>query len=236
MSHCTRQTVTLLHKTTATAPQHSKLLPTAFSIQSATCTKNEYCKCHAGTWRSGGTAPTLMSSALGRGKCHLRAPGFFAPWETDLNTHWKRGQVCPKIMWALRKRNICHFHRKSKALYYGNSAYCTIWLSWSHCTIWLCWSHCTTRFNNVRTIQLIRDSHFGKRTWKFNNAKAKSLQRVTSPFPTTSNSPSRWSNLILSCHFFLVFQADVFQDGERKCCMRFYPHYKTITGFSISLS
>jgi len=48
---------------------------------------------------------TLMS-LLDRGKCHLHAPGFFAPWETALNTHWKRGWVCPKLMWAFWQREI----------------------------------------------------------------------------------------------------------------------------------
>jgi hypothetical protein len=194
-SHCTRQSLCC----TKPLPQRPNIqschpLPPAYNLL--------FVQAHGGVEVQ---LHTLMS-ALGRGKCHLHAPRFFAPWETDLNTHWKRGQVCPKIMWAFWGREISATSTKNLKHCIMETQHTVQYVSVGHTVQYdsvtlYNMTQLVTLYHSiqyVRTIRLIRDSHFGTRTWKkFNNAKAKSLKRVTNPFPTTSNSPNRL-NIILS--------------------------------------
>ena len=277
LSHSTFQRCRLSGSTsqspccTKSLPQHSTAPFKAVtpSPQHAICYL--YCTKHTSSTMQAhggveGQLHTLMST-LDRCKRHLHVPGFLAPWETALNTHWKRGWACPKLIWAFWGREIsvtsttnvkhCTIEMQYTVKYdsvghtvqYDSVGHSVQYDSVGHTVQYDYVGHSvqydsvghTVQYDyvghtaRVRKIRLIRESRFSRETWKFNNAKAKSLQSVTNPLPSTSNSPSRRSNLILSCQFFLIFQGDVSQDGYRKCCKRFYPHYKTTTGFSTSV-
>ena len=91
--------------------------------------------------------------------------------------------------------------------------------------------------SNGYTVQYssLETSHFGTGTRKFNNANTKNLQRVTDPVPSTSNPHSRYSTLILSCHFLLGLPSRRFPRGLQETYV-FHPHAQPINNSSISLS